>query len=474
MARGTWDPSDLPIIPGFYNRMKLKAKEALMSSQGVLAMPVRSNWGEAETVAEITSIRQLKSLYGDDMNFSAYKLGKIALLGGPQKLLVYRVIDSNAAKGSLILKNSSDSDAIKLTTLYESARNFKVTVSENLIESAKIDVTLYEGTKQLATIEGIENTIDSVVMAINDSDFIEYCIAEKISDATGTLAKIVTAAFTGGNNGVSECTAENYLKAMKAFESYDIDGFVLDGVSDTDLINTVKEWKNECSKFGLDILVFCSNNADSIASANIYSKKLNDSEMHNIFGTLTYDEVEYSSAEVAVWVAARALGQSLKESMCNEETIFTNIKQRLSREQLESAITSGTMTFTITQGKVVVLDDVNTYKTYKDAAEKILGNLRAQRFINIVNKNTSLKGERDFVGKIENNDTGHAIILSGIKQFFDVWVSERIIKDDYEVVTDEDLQKTAEPDQYFWKWNANYVEVAKRIFGTGNLQYASN
>lgn len=473
MARGTWDPSDLPIIPGFYNRMRLKAKEALMSSQGVLAMPVRSNWGESGKVVEITSIRQLKSLYGDDMNFSAYKLGRLALLGGPQKLLIYRVTDSNAAKGSLILKTTSGDDAITLKTLYESTRKFKVTVSENLIDSTKIDITLYEDTKQLATIEGITNTVDDVVAAINDSDFIVYFTAEKNENATGTIANIVTSEFTGGNDG-AVCTTEDYLKAMKAFESYDIDGFVLDGVSDTDLINTVKEWKAECATFGLDILVFCSNNAGSIASANVYSKKLNDSGMHNIFGTLTYDQVEYSSAEAAVWVAARALGQSLSESMCNEETIFTDMKPRLSREQLESAITSGTMTFTITQGKVVVLDDVNTYKNYKDPAEKILGNLRAQRFINIVNKNTSLKGERDFVGKIGNDDTGHSIILAGIKQFFDVWVAERIIKDDYSVVTDDELQKTAEPDEFFWKWDANYVEVAKRIYGTGNLQYAEN
>lgn len=472
MARGTWNETNIPIIPGFYNRMKQKAQEAAMSSQGVLAMPVRSNWGQKEKVVAVKSLRELKKSFGDSMDFTAYKLGKLALLGGPQQLLLYRVVDENAKVGTLVLKTTADSPAITLTTLYETSRKFKITVGENILDSGKIDITLYEDTTQLATIEGVNNTIDDVVTKINDSDFIEYITASKVNEATGTLSTISATAFTGGNDGSTACTSADYLKAMAAFESYDIDGFVFDGVSDKSLLDSAISWKDKCAEFGLDILVFGSTNADSLASANVVSKEFNDHSMHNGFAkTLEYDGIQYTISEAMVWFAAHALGQKLTESMCNEETIFTDVQPRLSRTQLESALDAGTVVFTVTQGKVVVLDDVNTYKAYSSEAEKILGNLRAVRFINIVNKNTSLKGESKYVGKISNDDTGHAIILSGIKNFFDEWVAMGIISSDYTVETDTDLQVSAEPDQFFWKWGADYIEVAKRIFGTGNLQY---
>lgn len=473
MARGTWDETNIPIIPGFYNRMKQKAQDAAMSSQGVLAMPVRSNWGESGKVVEVTSLRELKKAFGESMDFTAYKLGRLALLGSPEKLLLYRVVDENAKRGTVALNNTTDTAAVTLTTLYETSRKFKITVAENILDSAKIDITLYEDITQLATIEGINNDIDEVITKINNSDFIEYITASKVDGATGTLATISATAFTGGNDGSTTCTSANYLKAMTAFESYDIDGFVFDGVSDKSLLDSAISWKDKCAEFGLDILVFGSTNADSLAAANVVSKNFNDYSMYNGFATtLEYDGVKYTIAEAMVWFAAHALGQKLTESMCNEETIFTDVQPRLTRTQLESALDAGTVVFTVTQGKVVVLDDVNTYKDYSSDAEKILGNLRAVRFINIVNKNTSLKGESKYIGKISNDDTGHAIILSGIKNFFDEWVSMGIISSNYTVETDIDLQGSAEPDQFFWKWGADYIEVAKRIFGTGNLQYA--
>lgn len=473
MARGTWNETNIPIIPGFYNRMKQKAQEAAMSSQGVLAMPVRSNWGEKEKVVAVKSLRELKKAFGDSMDFTAYKLGRLALLGGPQQLLLYRVVDENAKVGTLVLKTTADAAAISLTTLYETSRNFKVTVAENILDESKIDLILYEDTTQLAIIEGVNNAVEDVITKINNSDFILYVTATKVESATGTLSTISAAAFSGGNDGSKACTNANYLKAMNTFESYDIDGFVFDGVADKSLLDSALEWKNKCAEFGLDILVFGSTNEDSLAAANVISQKFNDYSMHNSFAkTLEYDGVQYTMAEAMVWFAAHALGQKLTESMCNEETIFTDVQPRLTRTQLESALDAGTVVFTVTQGKVVVLDDVNTYKDYSSDAEKILGNLRAVRFINIVNKNTSLKGESKYVGKIGNDDTGHTIILNAIKNFFDEWVAIGIISGNYNVETDTDLQNSAEPDQFFWKWDAEYIEVAKRIFGTGNLQYA--
>ncbi|MFN1899936.1 hypothetical protein ACK2FY_18485 [Clostridioides difficile] len=62
-------------------------------------MPIRANWGEVGKVVTIKNdLRQLKTLFGDDMNYSAFKLGKLALLGNVKELLLYRLVDGNQKK----------------------------------------------------------------------------------------------------------------------------------------------------------------------------------------------------------------------------------------------------------------------------------------------------------------------------------------------------------------------------------------
>ena len=471
MARGTWSETNMPKAPGFYNRMKQIAQETSNNIQGVLALPVKSNWGPVKTVTSIKNLKQLKSTFGDSMNFTAYKLGRLALLGSPKEIMLYRLVDSSAATWKLSLQNSESipANVITLETLYPSDRVFKISVQSNIVNASNKDIILYEETKQLAKCENISGSLEDIVTLINKSAIGEYVVAKLVSGATGTLANISTAAFTGGNNGTTNITNAEYTDAMTTFKSYNIDAFALDGVKDPALITTVHEWAKECAIEGLDVLVFASTGETTLTAANTKSKEYNSTLMHNGYATtLTYDGVAYTIEEVMVYIAALAVGKNLKESICNEVTIFEDVQPRLNKSEIESALEAGTIVFTISNGKVVIVDDVNTYKNYDNEEEEVLGNIRAIRFINTVNKSTSLKGEEEYTGKISNDDTGHTIILCGMKTFFDEWKKLGIISG-YNAVTDDELMKDAKVNQYFWKWDANYVDVAKQIFGTGNL-----
>lgn len=471
MARGTWSESNIPRIPGFYNRMQQKAQESAESIAGVYSMPVKSDWGPIKKVTSINSLKVLKNTFGENKELTAYKLGKLALLGKPKELLLYRLADSSAAKGSLMLVNTEAEPAsvIKLETLYESARKFRISVTTNITNTSNKDITLFEESTQLAIVENVANDLDTIVEAINGSDMCDYIVASKIEGATGTIDNVTTLDFTGGNNGTDNITVKDYMSAMKAFQAEDINGFSLDGVADKEIIASTIEWVNTCREEGVNVLYFSSTNADSITIANSISKTYNNLAVHNGFATsLKYDGITYTAAEAMVYVGALALSKNLKESICNEVTIFEDVEPKLTRTQLTTALEAGTIVFTMSDGKVVILDDVNTYKNYDIEEDEVLGNIRAVRFIDTVNNETSLKGEKEYVGKISNDDTGHTIILCGIKTFFDAWKSLGIISG-YEVVTDEELQKNAKSYQYFWKWSADYVNVTKQIFGTGNL-----
>lgn len=472
MARGSWNESNKPEIPGFYNRMQQIAQETSDSIQGVLAMPVRSNWGPVNQVLSVSGLTSLKNNFGTSMDFTAYKLGRLALLGSPKALMLYRLADSSAKTATLILQNSEESpkDAIKLETLYPTDRDFKVTVDSNVVNSSNKNISFYEGTQLLTKIENITGTFGEIVASINKSTIGKYAKASLAAGATGTLANVSSVGFTGGDNGITSITNENYLNALEEFKRQQIDGFVLDGVNDPALIASTLEWGESCKEEGLDVLIFSATNESSLDSANSVSKNYNSTLMHNGYADkLIYDGVEYTIAEAMVYVAALALSTSLKESTCNAVTIFEDVSPRLTRSEITSALESGTIVFTVSNGQVVIVDDVNTYKNYENDKEKVLGNIRAIRFINTVNQSTSLDGEENYVGKISSDDTGHTLILNGIKNFFDEWKKLGIISS-YTVETDEELQASAESDEFFWKWDADYVNVTKRIYGTGNLK----
>lgn len=472
MARGNWSETNKPEIPGFYNRMQQVAQETSDSIQGILAMPVKSNWGPANQVFKVSGLTSLKNNFGTSMNFTAYKLGRIALLGEPEALMLYRLADSNAKTATLILKNdeSTPQDVIKLETLYPTDRDFKVTVASNVVNPSNKNISFYEGTTLLTKIENITGTLEEIVALINKSSMNKYAKATLVTGAAGTLANVSSVGFTGGNNGTDTITNEHYLNSLEEFKRQQIDGFVLDGVKDPALISSVKEWAETCKEEGLDVLVFGATNEQSLDSANSVSKNYNSTLMHNGYAEkLIYDSVEYTIAEAMVYVAARALSTSLKESICNATTIFEDVQPRLTRSEITSAVEAGTIVFTVSNGNVVIVDDVNTYKNYENDNDKVLGNIRAIRFINTVNQSTSLDGEENYVGKTSSDDTGHTLILNGIKNFFDVWKKLGIISS-YTVETDSELQATAESDEFFWKWDADYVNVTKRIYGTGNLK----
>lgn len=476
MATGTWDEKNKPSIPGWYNRFKNKAQERIGTGiHGILAMPVRANWGPVQLVTPIavnsTAEKKLKSTFGEDENYTAYRLGKLALLGQPKDLLLYRLTDGSEKVSSLTLKNSETTpvDAIKLDTKYPTTRKFNVTIRTNIADESKIDFLLFEGTKQLFSMSALSGTIDEIVTAINVNVENEYIVASTVTGATGTLASIVNKALTGGNDGIAGITNEHYLTAMSAFEGYGMDGFVLDGVTDQSLQASVKAWVIKNKEDGTNIIAFVGGlSSETIEQANSKSKEFNHEDMINVYGHGFYEDVEYTQSEIAVYIAALATGKGLKDSICNAVTIFDDVQPRLSKTEIETALAAGTLVLAKDVDDVIIVDDVNTFKNYTDEKGEVFGTLRAIKFMNAVDGDTSIK-RKDFVGQTTNGDTGRALIICALKQYFETLFNAGVIKENFTVEIDTELQATAASDEFYWKWDAVYLDVIKKVYGTGNV-----
>lgn len=468
MSTGTWNETNKPGIPGFYNRFKFMAESRLnQGTNGVVAMPVKSDWGPVKQIVTVQTEKQLINAFGKNMSFTAYRLGRLVLLGKPAKLLLYRLTDGSEKVSSITLKDtaSTAADVIKLETLYPTDKNFNVTIKADVVDNSLTDIILYEGTEQLYTFK-VSGVIADIVNKINSNDNNTWIKATKIADGNGSLANIVSQKLIGGSNGTTSITNQLYTDAMTAFEGYKIDAFVLDGVGDTALQMSVQAWIDKNKSSGADLIGYVGSKTNSsLDDINSQSKTFNDEAIVNVGISGTYEGVDYAPAEVACYIAGLATGKGIKESICNEKTIFEDVNPKLSRDDIIACEAAGTLVLVNDEGSIIVVDDVNTLKKFSDDQSEALGYIRAVKFIYSVDKDTSAK-RTDFLGIQSNNTSGQKVVIAALKKYFETLQDNQVISD-FTVEIDTELMESAKDDEFYWKWDATYINVMKKIYGTG-------
>lgn len=473
MASGLWSETNKPIRPGFYNRFKAAALARIqMGKRGIVAMPVKANWGPAKEIVRITSEKDLIDNFGSDMNYTAYKLGRLALLGQPSELLLYRLTDGVEKVATLTLK-AATIDVVKLDTKYPTTRKFNISIEPNIVDETLFDITLLEGARPIYTFSRLSGTAAEIVEAINGDIENKWLVATNL-DPENTdpvvLDSIVSKELTGGNDGTAGVAAEDYIDALTAFEGRKINGITLDGIADQAIHTSLKGWVERVRKSGKKVRAYVGGSAEeTLTEANNRSKSMNYEGIHNVIVGGVLDGIKYTPAETACYIMALGEGQDMKECLTNEVTVFQDVTKHLSHEEIEETILSGSMVLRFDDGSVVIEDDVNTLTRYGQDENEIWGNLRAIKFMDMVDEDTSLTGNRQYVGNVLNGRTGQLAVLSALKQYFEVLQIGELIED-FTVEIDEDLQKNAASDEFYWRWDAKYINVMKKIFGTGYIR----
>lgn len=451
MASGLWSETDRPIRPGFYNRFKAAALARIqMGKRGIVAMPVLANWGPAKEVVRITSEKDLIDKFGNDMNYTAYKLGRLVLLGQPKELLLYRLADGKEKPATITLKAGA-TDAIKLDTKYPTTRKFKITVAPNILDENSVNITLYEGSRPLYECKKLSGTANEVANKINNDIENKWLIATALQqdDQNITLEPVVSSEMTGGNNGTEEVSVDDYIEAMSVFEGRKFNGFALDGVTMPELHTSVKGWVERNRRNGKKIRAYIGGTADeSIEETNNRSKSINSEGIINVGVGGILDGIEYTPAETACYIMGLAEGQDMKECLTNEVTVFQDVAKHLTNEEIEDTLLAGTLILRYDDGAVVIEDDVNTLKKYGQDQNEIWGYLRAIKFMDMVDEDTSLTGNRQYVGNVLNGRTGQLAVLSALKQYFEILQTGELIED-FTVEIDEELQQNAANDEFF-------------------------
>ncbi|MDI6872279.1 MAG: phage tail sheath family protein [Bacillota bacterium] len=476
MAGGTWSPTEGKVRPGFYMNFVAAALAAIKpGARGIVACPVKAEWGPVRGFKEITSEAELLAAYGAKVaGTTAYDTIRMALLGGAKTVLAYRLADSNAAKGTIILQDTSGTpvNVLQLDTKYESARDFRVTTRTNPVDENKQDIVLYEGTTILRTFTFTKGAggEDAAVEAINNDTGNLWITATKLATGNGILAAVTSLAFSGGNNGTAAVANTDYTNAMAAFEARQFNLFTLDGMTDSSLQTSVKAWVERLREEGKGIIAVLGGSAASDADptqGNTRSATFNYEGVVNVITSAVMDGVTYSSAQVAPFIAGLIGGQRLSESITYATCPFTDVSPRLTHNQIVAALQAGSLVLVHDGEKVKVEQGINTLSSLRQGQNDQWKKIRAIRVMDSINADLLKAASDNYIGKVNNNDDGKVALINACKQYMERLFLGGLVEKDYLVYLDPAYHPAlAAPDEVYIKWEARICDNMEKIFGT--------
>lgn len=487
MAGGNWSLTNQSVLPGLYMNFVGAAETAIQAgARGVVVAPVKANWGPTGQFVEVANETTIKDMFSNDESngATAYTTLYLSLLGGPKKLLAYRLADHSASEAVVTLKNTAQTpvDLLVLKAKYTGTRgnDFKVTIQPNLVVTSQKELKLYEGNVLLRTIPLGDGTVDVAIASINEDSGNRWIVAEKVED--GIIADVSGVVLTGGNSGISGITNADYIAATEAFETQDFHVLTLDGVSDAALRTSLVAWVRRVRGEGKGIIATLGGSKAEDIAVDAVSKSIARSIATDFEGIVNVgtggkmNGKDYTSAQVAAWVAGLIAGQALKESTTYAVTPFEDVTRRWTRSEQEQGIQNGVFLLVHDGRKVKVLRGVNSLVTPRQGQNNGWKKIRKIRVIDQINSDLQRQAEDHYIGKVNNTEEGRLALIAAGKQYLQTLASENVIESTgFNVTLDSrfygnSAQFQPADDQVFLAWTADASDVMEQIFGTFNVQ----
>lgn len=488
MAGGTWESTNKPVLPGLYMNFKAAAASAVQGgSRGTVVVPVKANWGPVREFVEIGSEFAISELYSADNQdgATAYETLYLALLGGPKKLLAYRLADNTAAAASVTLQNAeaAPSDVLKLEAKYPGSRGngFSVTVQPSLIDPAARELRLYEGAKLLGTYSSQDGSAASMAAQINE-DAENLWVTATALEASGVPSDVNGAPLSGGKSGNGSLTNADYVEMLDAVEGQEFNVLALDYAADMALLQSFAGWVKRLRQEGRGVMaVFGGSAADDISKdaaklAADRSLALNHEGIINVGTGVRLSGVNYSSAQTAAYVAGLIAGQRLNQSATYAVTPFEDVTRRWTRSEQEQAVRNGVFVLFYDGRQVKALRGINTLVNPAEGQNNAWKKIRSIRVMDAIHADLQLAAEQTYIGKVNNTEEGRLALIGAVKEYLaSLSLSNVIEPDGYDVILDpayygDSAVNTPEPDQVFLQWNVKLTDVMEQLFGTFYVQ----
>ena len=484
MAGGNWDVLDLPVLPGLYMNFQAAALAAIQTgARGTVMVPVKAHWGPIGAFETLTRESQAIDMFttNDTDGATAYKTCRLALMGGAKEVVAYRLDDGTAAASSISLQDTAEVpvDALKIEGYYKGTRadNFKISVAANPVDATKKDIKLYEGTTLKKTFTFVSGAIAAAVAAIN-GDGQKLIKATLLAEGNGILADVITQPLTGGNSGIDAIANQDYIDAFALMEARKFNVVSLDGVAEESLQASFKAWVERIRSEGTYIKGVIGGTAvsdkatDAVDQAITRSAAANHEGIVNVGCGAYLGGVEYSSAELAPWVAGQIAGQKLKESTTYAPAPFSDVNRRWTKSEQRTAVENGVFLLFHDGLIVKVLKGINSLVTLRQGQNNSFKKIRSIRVMDAIASDLQRTAEANYIGKVNNTEEGRLALIGACLEYMATLAKGEVIENTgYFVELDPDYYgngatMTPETDQVFLNFGARITDCIEEIFGT--------
>lgn len=412
MAGAVFQVGEHKIRPGTYVRVESTgASPSAAVPQGVVATLFRSSWGLLGEPVVLENEPAALSVFSGGTADAIQENFR----GGCRQVVGYR-LGTGGAKATVLLQDSASTDVVKLEALYEGARgnNFTATIRDSLTDETKRELLLYEGVTLRQTARFAKGTGEPTALAeaISESSS-PWITATKIADGDGVLAVTTQAPFSGGEDPT--VTGEDYSAGLSAIEAKDWDVLCVD-TDDTITHATVQAYIGRVTNEGKRVLTVVGEPTNSVPFATrlTNARAFNDPAViyvaNGFKGSDGVTREGYkAAARVAGMVAAAQVTDSLTHAVVNNAT---DLAGALTNAEIEQAIQSGALVFTMSAQKQVQIESgINTFVTPTkdmDAGWKKIRRVKTR--YNVIDRITM---DWDLlVGKVDNDKDGRGALIA--------------------------------------------------------------
>jgi hypothetical protein len=426
VAGSVFQVGEQKIRPGVYVRVTNigEPPEAIVP-QGTVAALFRASWGPLGKVVTMENAEAIGPEFGDS---GTVDVPRENFRGGCRRVLGFR-LGTGGAKATVTLKDTATTpvDAVKLEVLYEGARgnDFAVTVRDSLTDTTKRELLLYEGTTLRQTISfakgsGEPQALVDAIVASNSP----YITATKIDDGSGVLAAVTQQPLTSGQDPT--VNGESYSAGLSAIEAIDWNVLAVD-TDDTATHTLVQAYIDRVRNEGKRVLgVVGEPTSVPLATRLANARNFNDPAIIYVAnGFKGSDGVIREGYKAAARVAGMVVAAQITESLTHYVVRnATELAGALTNAEIEQAINSGALVFTMSAQKQVHIEyGINTFVT--PTADMDAGWKKIRRVRTRDNLMDRIAATWDpLIGKVNNSPDGRATLIAAAQGVINRMVAE--------------------------------------------------
>ena len=286
-----------------------------------------------------------------------------------------------------------------------------------------------------------------------------------ITKTLGTSKSHVELTMLGGANKLIiyvRNELETTADALEHLSAYYFDAFALGYDAEKEDADAIKAWREALRLEGKSYVGFAGADdsvADDAGVQAVFATAKHNDLAYVGFGGVDEQGNVYSGGEIAAYLAGVQGSRGLAEGSLTRYAIpfLVDVKRRLNKEQREAYLTAGIIV-PIHNGQEVVVDKAIT----SDATGFAKGKLRIAYNAAVYQEAIQFAIDNEFIGKINNDDAGQAVLLAAINEFNDNLISARVLTPGTQTQLHPDFDSVGE--NVYLLTRGEFIDAVEKVF----------